>query len=280
MEQYTDNSYIGGCKLVIDGCIHALWLLVQHDYNYVQMSDISALVYAYLYEEEKAVYQFAYDTWKILVKINRKVMIDGEREDIKSFIGDSLVIEMRRKYWNKYRFGDICSYCNELLRYKYIELIAKREGASKVVDIDAFMNDSKYLYKFFKSKKRGFKKYHNFVCNGLDRCSWCRGTQVEIYSSSLHGWQLGEIVKIGTNHDVVVSYDGGNDSKYLLKTVKRTDVALVRSTRDYISNRNKWCIGKEIEIFSHSDELWYIASIEAIVPRDTETMVMDVRFKG
>merc|ERR1711902_122349 len=105
---------------------------------------------------------------------------------------------------NKYRFGNTVLYCNELLKYKYIRLIAKREGAENVVNHNEFMNDNKYLYCFGKIEKREFKKYHDFKNNMLDRNSWTRGTEVEIFSASLNGWQLGEIIKIGKNHDTVV----------------------------------------------------------------------------
>eukprot|EP01083_Nonionella_stella_P054624 144188_1 len=203
MQQYADVSYNGGCKLVIDGCIHALCLLVFGKYEYMQycgatIHEISSLTFAYLYEEEKSVYQFAFDIWKILYKMNRRHVVDGET--MKSFVGDALVIEMRRQYWNKYRFDDICLYCNVLLKYGYIELIARRDHyEASARDVQLYMNDDKYLYRLLKSKKREFKKYHNFMQNKLDRDSWCRGTQVEIYSASLRGWQSGEIVKIGTN---------------------------------------------------------------------------------
>eukprot|EP01084_Bolivina_argentea_P284116 486825_1 len=275
MKQYEDVSYNGGCKLVIDGCIHALCLLANMKYCSASIHGISSLTFEYLYEEEKSVYQFAFDIWKILYKMNRRHVVEGEA--IKSFVGDALVVEMRRQYWNKYRFDDICLYCNDLLKYGYIEWIARRDHAEATTNRDLYMNDDKSLYRMVKAKKRQFKKYHHFMQNKLDRDSWCRGTQVEIYSTSLRGWQVGEIVKIGANRGdtVVVSYGGGTDSKYLLKTVKRYDVELVRSTWDYVTKRNEWEVGTEIEIFSNSDEHWYKARIEEVVARDSESQVID-----
>ena len=267
LQQFANVSYIDGSLLLIYGFINS------NKFN----KEIYDLCYKYYFEEEKHVFQFAFDIWKILYKINKCETIDNEK--IKSFIGGSMVIEARKKYFNKYRFGNLMNHCGDLLRYNYIQLIARREGTQKILDPDnnfIFMNNNQYLYKFNQNKKRQFKKYHNFFINNLDRNAWTRGTEVEIYSSSLNGWTFGEIIKIsGDRQSVVVSYNGETKSKYILKTVKINDIDLIRSTQDFIKKRNEWDINTKIEIYSNSEEMWCPAIIESIIPKDNKNKVID-----
>eukprot|EP01084_Bolivina_argentea_P127062 224792_1 len=272
MTQYSNISYISNSKLVTNGCIHALSLLCRNKHF---NNKISELTYKYYFETEKHMFQFGYDVWKILDTINKIEFINNIK--YKGFIGNDLIIEIKQKYKNKYRFSNIISNCCDLLKCKYIQLIGIKQGAEKPNNKFIYMNDAKYLYEFSKLKERQFKKYHYFNVNMLDRTSWNIGTQVEIFSSTFNGWVLGEIIQITNDNNIVVSYGGGYDSKskYLLKTVNKNNINLIRSTRNYILSRNKWKVGKAIEIFSHSDMKRCIGIIESVIPKDINNNIID-----
>ena len=277
--QFSDVSYIGGCQLLISGVCHALSLLIgyESEYQYPHCM-IASMIHKYYYEREKHLFQFGWDVWKILYKVNRSQFVENEL--IKSFVGNEILIETRKSYWHKYRFISTINHFNDLLKQGTIQLCVRRQGTQKVWDSNnnrIFLNNNNYLYIFSLKHKRQFKKVYHFLNDMLDRKAWTTGTEVEIYSASLGGWIEGEIIKISPNRQcVVVSYDGSKfGSKYMLKTVNINDVDLVRSTQDFIYQRNKWNIGSKIEIYSNGDNLLVSMVIESVIPKDNKNNIID-----
>ena len=116
---------------------------------------------------------------------------------------------------------DVIARCSDLVKYQYIRLIASAKNGDNSVNDDGdkssdpntsikdgsskpsvsglsskdddnktedkeFANSEKYLYQFENEKHREFIKDDQ-----PDRRAWTRGTKVQIYSSTLGGWQTG-----------------------------------------------------------------------------------------
>ena len=151
----------------------------------------------------------------ILYKKNRNEIVNGI--EMKSFLGNCLIIEMRNKYWTKYRFGDMIRYCND----------CDQRRVDRIRMVSVLWTLSNICTHFWKQKKGNLK---NIIISAvdliLDRSSWCRGTQIEIFSVSLNGWQFGEILQINCdNNTMKVSYlnHETTQNRYLLKTVNKND---------------------------------------------------------
>ena len=171
--------------------------------------------------EEKQIHEFARDLWKTLHKIDVKTIADAQNEPIRGFSGKELVRHVKKhlkKHVKDMGDKDVIARCSDLVKYQYIRLIASaknndgddgdkssdptsmKDGGSKPSvsaiskdddmknDDKEFANSEKYLYQFENDKHREFIKDDQ-----PDRRAWTRGTKVQIYSSTLGGWQTGKM---------------------------------------------------------------------------------------
>merc|ERR1719411_1376814 len=89
---------------------------------------------------------------------------------------------------------------------------ADGDSGNKVDDRNGeFFNSEKYLYQFENEKHRDFIKDDQ-----PDRRAWTRGSKVEIYSSTLGGWQAGTAVEVNGD-TLTITY--GPPSQQMRKTL-------------------------------------------------------------
>eukprot|EP01083_Nonionella_stella_P174151 602854_1 len=220
--------------------------------------------------EEKAIHEFARDLWKTLHKIDVKTIPDANNDPIRGFSGKELVRHVKRhlkKHVANLNDKEIILRCSDLVQYQYIRLIASAKDKEKEKEKDEqddakenkiiFLDSEKFLYQFENEKHREFIKDDQ-----PDRRAWTRGTKVEIYSSTLGGWQTGTVVEVN-NDTLTITY--GPPSQQMRKTLDRYQDDLVKSSATFISNRKSWNKDSEIEVYSHGQHIWCQGRIEEVL---------------
>eukprot|EP01084_Bolivina_argentea_P126521 224009_1 len=281
LQQYDKYSYVNYHRIVVDSFIRLNEILLNKHYgqkynNSVILipSIINEICNQYYFDYEIGIVQFAYNVYLILDQIEESRFINSLW--IPSFNGNTFVNCIKDKYKHKSTIF-IKKYCSYLLQYEYIELFAKIDddeifGDTRLVlsallhpildTTHEFSNDSdsiigaEHLFKFNKNIRLLFDKYKYFQQYKLDRNAWRIGTKIKIYSSSYGEWKFGEIYQIETDGHIMVTY-GDINNKFKKKL--HINVDTIKSTNIFISNRNKWDTGSNIEIFVHN--VWYYGKI-------------------
>merc|ERR1712228_1004486 len=231
--------------------------------------------------EEKETRAFALDLWLTLHEIDVKTITDSNNESILGFTGKELVRHIRKHL--KHHIINLNKNCCDLVKYEYIVNVAEKDKdeifgdanqvlkilqrKKKLHNVLALFQEKESLYQFENEKHREFIKDDQ-----PDRRAWTRGTKVEIYSSSLGGWQSGTVVEVD-NDTVTITY--GPPSQQMRKTLDRYQDDLVKSTSQFISTRKQWKKGSELETFSHGQHIWCQGRIEEVLAAN-ENQPVDV----
>merc|ERR1712129_450252 len=118
----------------------------------------------------------------------------------------------------------------------------------------------KLLYQVENEKHREFIKDDQ-----PDRRAWTRGSKVEIYSSTLGGWQTGTAVEVNSD-TLTITY--GPPSQQMRKTLDRYQDDLVKSTQSFLTERSEWRAESKVEVYSHGQHIWCHGRIEEVMEND------------
>jgi len=210
---------------------------------------------------ERETHEFARALWKTLHKIEVKTIEapEAQNEAIRGFSGRELVRHVKKHVAAAKGLSDaaVIAKCEELVRAQYIRLIAESGNGSK--SAKKFESES-FLYQFENGKHREFIRDDE-----PHRRAWTRGTKVQIYSSTLGGWQTGTVVEVSED-TLTITY--GPSAQQMRKTLDRYQDDLVKSTDSFLRERGEWKAESKVEVYSHGQHIWCQGRVEEVLEND------------
>ena len=287
LKDTTGYLYIDLCKILVNGFCRGCNIHFYYNMAHQQWNMLNVLIFDFYFEYQRHIEQFGHDLWKTLVVIEIAEIPNGD-DIIRGFTGYRLIKHIKQ-YLQRYTINkfdnDLESLCMSLIKYSYIRLAAITDLNKNLIEKlpekdkdnfnkNIFVNDRNYLYQFENKRHRGFIK-----SDEPDRQSWYKSCNVQIYSSTLKGWTIGQVIDI-QNDLITVQYDNAStitadnngyhqlhhsQTQQMRKTVDRYQDNVIKSTPQFIYARKNWIKDSQLEVYSNRYQSWFIGHVTEVI---------------
>lgn len=215
------------------------------------------------------VHNFGYETVKHQNELKELI-------EIKGFTGNEVFDQIQNNL--SLSTEQTLNVCNLLVIYGFLRLIAIRRVLA-INNYNFYCND-KYLYLFDVNKQSQLLKYKKYQYSHRQK-SWNINTIVNINqninTSSIHNhWKLAKIVDIDEQNEDKLKIKLLNDNKDNQFEINRFDQEHIKSTKQYIQQRENWKNNDVINIYNHKNKIWLKGKIENIKTKNDIESYIDI----